>query len=749
MSNTPPLAAPDYLDYTLSNEKLVPEEPNVIKHGVLERTDSAGTEMSVNILSDKNIPDLLSMTVTFDDDATLPILTFRFWILSTFWVLGGTAVSTLQYLLPNGEGFPSSVVALGSYVMGLFMAWCLPTRQWTVIGHSFTMNPGHFNSKEHSLIVMCYWATLTVAPAIDILVSMDLYFGPTREESGRMASLGAVILLASSQLIGFGFVGIFRAVLIKPRALYYPGNLPNISFFNALHTEGGSSKKRQKFFFLIFGGIFLWQLFPTTIFPLLSALPWICWVGGGSFASYYLGSSKEFALGSLTLDWEIINKLQPLTIPFWSSMNFFAGAMIATWIVAPAIYFSNAFGTSHIIPPNSLEVAFKNGTEFIVYDYLTPEHLLNETLLGSDDLDVSTSLTLSYFWQFGAASSLIVFTALFYGPQIKRAILHPGHKSDDPYLALTKHSPPVSIWLYYSFVLLSLTGITLIGYLYEFKLPWWAVLLALAIAAIFVVPDGILFGISGQKIDVAIVSEIIGGYVIPGRPFANMTFRVFCSNAVTQALHLAGFFKFGYYMKIPERPMLISMLYGTALGLFVNWQVANSLVSEHRKDLTSTSVGGIWEARRERLFYSSSLVWGLLGSKRSLSSPQFRIIPYGLVLGATLPLILYTLSRIFKSRNLKWDLISIPIIFIGAMYCPAEPATGLTTSFIFSVLSMFWLRRYHERWFRKYDFLMDVALEGGANMAVIMVFLFISFPRVAIPHWWGNNAKDPDLCYLH
>ncbi|KXS99658.1 hypothetical protein AC578_9918 [Pseudocercospora eumusae] len=50
-------------------------------------------------LKDYPIP-LVAKTVDLHNDPTEPILTFRFWVLSTLWTVVGCAVSTFYYFKP-------------------------------------------------------------------------------------------------------------------------------------------------------------------------------------------------------------------------------------------------------------------------------------------------------------------------------------------------------------------------------------------------------------------------------------------------------------------------------------------------------------------------------------------------------------------------------------------------------------------------------------------------------------------------
>jgi hypothetical protein len=95
-----------------------------------------------------------------------PILTFRFWFLATFWVVAGCAVSSIYYFKPYVNTLSSYAVQLLSWGMGDALAKYLPKRTFTVFGKSFSLNPGPWNAKEHALIVVAYWGSVSDPPPV-------------------------------------------------------------------------------------------------------------------------------------------------------------------------------------------------------------------------------------------------------------------------------------------------------------------------------------------------------------------------------------------------------------------------------------------------------------------------------------------------------------------------------------------------------------------------------------------------------
>ena len=60
--------------------------------------------------------------------------------------------------------------------MGIGWAKVMPTRTFTVFGKSFSLNPGPFNMKEHTIITMMTAAGATSSYAIDILLAQEVFY---------------------------------------------------------------------------------------------------------------------------------------------------------------------------------------------------------------------------------------------------------------------------------------------------------------------------------------------------------------------------------------------------------------------------------------------------------------------------------------------------------------------------------------------------------------------------------------------
>ena len=66
------------------------------------------------------------------------------------------------------------------------------------------------------------------------------------------------------------------------------------------------------------------------------------------------------------------------------------------------------------------------------------------------------------------------------------------------------------------------------------------------------------FNLQGPGLNV--MSELVFGYIYPGKPLANMTFKIYSTISMSQALHFLSDFKLGHYMKVPPKSLFIAQV---------------------------------------------------------------------------------------------------------------------------------------------------------------------------------------------
>lgn len=151
------------------------------------------------------------------DDPSLPVNTFRVWVLGTFFVILGTGVDQFFSLRYPGIWVYSYLAQFLAYPCGVFMAKVLPTARIPLGRLSFTLNPGPFNQKEHMLITIMsnvsYGGFNGTAYVTYILQVLRMPFWYNDQKLVNNAGW-QITLVLGTQLLGYGTAGLARRFLV-------------------------------------------------------------------------------------------------------------------------------------------------------------------------------------------------------------------------------------------------------------------------------------------------------------------------------------------------------------------------------------------------------------------------------------------------------------------------------------------------------------------------------------------------------
>jgi len=206
-------------------------------------------------------------------------------------------------------------VQIITFPIGKFLAWALPRRRFSVFGRSFTLNPGPFNIKEHTLISIMLNIAVEGASITDINAAMRIVYG-VRWSIGKQFFLGIVL-----HVLGFSFAGVLRQFLVWPSSMIWPGVLVRCSLLNAMHSNYGKKDtkhiSRERFLYLVMLGSFLYYWLPGYLWTGLSVFNWVCWIAPNNvIVNSLFGTISGVGMGLVTFDWAQIAVVgSPLVIP--------------------------------------------------------------------------------------------------------------------------------------------------------------------------------------------------------------------------------------------------------------------------------------------------------------------------------------------------------------------------------------------------------------------------------------------------
>ncbi|GAA5877808.1 hypothetical protein JCM16303_000244 [Sporobolomyces ruberrimus] len=691
------------------------------------------------------------------DDPEMPVLTVRAWFIGLLFCIVISALNCFFNLRYPAPLITPILTQILSYPLGKLLARYLPITTWRLprwarrIGFSeeFSLNSGPFNIKEHTIIVMM--ANISTSPAYGVTFSLasEKYYG-IQHSAGF-----DILVILTSQMVGFGVAGLCRRFLVWPAAMIWPQNLVFCTLLNTLHAEDedeGQGISRFNFFLYVFGAAFVWYWLPGFLFTALSAFSWVCWIAPNNVVVNQLfGISSGLGMGLFTFDWSQIAYLSsPLVVPWWAEVNVFCGFALAFWIIAPIMYYSNVWEAA-FLPMSTSQVYDRFGAPYNTSLVVDPINLsLNKTAYHAySPLYLPITYATVYGLAFMLATSVIVHTILYHGKNMLGQLKRLKVADEDVHVKLMKNYPEVPDWWYAIYTALAV-GLSIVTVAcFDTQMPVWALLVSLILAFVYVLPGGIVFALTSTQVSINLIVELVGGYIIPGRPLANMLFKLYGLQAVGTALTFVQDLKLGHYMKIPPRASFKGIpqaqIASTFVTAFVQVGVKRWLVSRV-PDLCDERQAFLLTCPNARVFYSSSVIWGLVGPARQFGFGRlYNPILYWLLAGSVLPVITWCFARRYPRS--AWQYVNVPVALSGAIYMP--PATGINFSswFLVGFIFQYLLRRRQFRWWSKFNFVLSAGLDSGTVISGIIIFLTLSLPKngTISLQWWGNDVYTKTL----
>ncbi|KAJ4840912.1 OPT super [Turnera subulata] len=690
----------------------------------------------------------VALTVPTTDDPSLPVLTFRMWVLGTISCILLSFLN--QFFWYRTE--PLSITAISAQIavvpLGQLMAAKITDRvffkgkRW-----EFTLNPGPFNVKEHVLITIFANSGAGSVYAIHVVTVVKVFY------KQHITFFVSLIVIITTQVLGFGWAGIFRRYLVEPAAMWWPANLVQVSLFRALHEKEVRPKggvTRTQFFLIAFTCSFAYYVFPGYLFQMLTSLSWICWIFPKSILAQQLGSGLYgLGIGAFGLDWSTISSYlgSPLASPWFATANVAAGYVVVMYILTPLFYWLNVF-KAKTFPIFSDELFTSNGQEYNISAIIDSNfHLDMAAYKREGPLYLSTFFAMTYGVGFAALSATIVHVALFHGREIwEQSKASFEEKGMDIHTRLMRKYKQVPEWWFVCILLVNIAATVFACEYYkeQLQLPWWGVLLACGIAIVFTLPIGIITAITNQSPGLNIITEYIIGYIYPGYPVANMCFKVYGYISMSQAITFLQDFKLGHYMKIPPRTMFMAQIVGTIIACLTYLCTAWWLMETIPDICDTTASNSVWTCPSDIVFYDASVIWGLIGPRRIFGDlGQYASVNWFFLAGAIAPILVWLAAKAFPEQ--EWiRLINMPVLIGATGMMPPATAVNYTTWILVGFLSGFVVYRYRPDLWQRYNYVLSGALDAGLAFMGVLIYLCLGLENISVD-WWGN---DLDGCPL-
>ncbi|KAJ7496777.1 OPT oligopeptide transporter protein-domain-containing protein [Mycena latifolia] len=673
------------------------------------------------------------------DDPDMPALTIRMWFVGLFLC---TISSSLNVFFNFRSPAPSVVplaLLLIAYPFGKFLAFVLPITTYRFRSLEFSLNPGPWNIKEHVLVFIMANVAVGNPYALNAVVVSEFFYDM------KLGYWFALVLVLATQLTGFGLAGMCRRFLVWPASMVWPQNLVACTLLNTLHAEddeGAGGMTRYRYFMLVTTGSFFFFFLPGFLFEALSIFSFVCWAAPNNVpVNQLFGVSSGLGMSVLTFDWTEVSWIgSPLMVPWWAEVHVFIGFVLFFWILTPILYYTNSWSLAYF--PISANVPYDRfGNQYNVTRVLAQGDTFDPVAYAAySPLFLPATYAMTYLLAFALSTCVIVHTLLYHGRSLLNGIKKMRVESDDIHAKLMRNYPEVPDWWYLlSFCVFFSLAIVAVE-VWHTQVPVWALLLSVALPIIYILPSGFIYAMTGQEITLNILAQIIPGTLLPGNPLANMIFKSYSVQTLTEATSFIQDLKLGHYVKVPPRASFLVQLVGTVIAAFLQVGVKTWIFS-NVEDICKPGQKSQLTCPHNQVFFSASAVWGLIGPSRQFGpSSIYHPHLYALAIGAVLPLPFWFWQRRYPNSWIKY--ISTPVIINGVSGIP--PATGINYSAWFAVGALFqyFIRKRNFAWWSKFNYVTSAALDSGTVISLMVIFFTLQWPKDGklSVNWWGNTV---------
>ncbi|RFU81347.1 sexual differentiation [Trichoderma arundinaceum] len=687
-------------------------------------------------------PEVRAAVHNFDED--VPCNTVRAWAIGMSLVILGASMNTIFSLRQPAIAIGPLVAQIIAWPIGHGWAKFLPEREYNFFGLKWRLNPGPFNMKEHAIIGVMASVSFSVAYSTDIILAQMVFY------KQNFGLLFQILLTVSTQSLGYGIAGVMRKYLVYPASMIWPGNLASVTMMNAMYESAdqtdpavfGGSLPRYTWFGLVTAVSFVYYFIPGFFAQFLSVFAFATWMAPQNpVINQLFGGNTGLSIIPITFDWTQVSGYigSPLVSPWHAIANTLISVVIFYIGLSVVLHYSGTW-YAPFLPISDASIYDNTGAKYNISRVVNPDITLNEEAYRNySPLFISTTFAISYGLSFAAISSLVVYTYLHHGKYIWRQYMNSTTEKPDIHMKLMKKYKEAPTWWY----------LTLFAIVSNPTLPFRQHRQPSSSAPADIIVLQLDAGIGLlYSARVPNQSHLVG--VLTGRDdivrllFA-YRFKTFGYITMSQALNFVADLKFGHYMKIPPRTMFMAQVVATTYSCVIQVLVLN-LALNNIENVCDDEQPDHFTCPGGRVFYSASVIWGLIGPGRMFSPGQ---IYSGLflffILGAITPIIIYFAAKKYPKSPVKY--LIAPLLFGGPGSIPPATPLNYFSWGIVGFVFQFWIKKRHFRWWSRLNFLTSSGLDLGLALATLFIFFAFTLNDIDPPKWWGNNVVTTTMDY--
>jgi OPT family oligopeptide transporter len=208
---------------------------------------------------------------------------------------------------------------------------------------------------------------------------------------------------------------------------------------------------------------------------------------------------------------------------------------------------------------------------------------------------------------------------------------------------------------------------------------------------------------------------------------ANMVFKAYSVQTLSEATSFVQDLKLGHYIKVPPRATFMAQFVATSLAAFVQVGVKQFIFATV-KDICDPNQKDMLTCPHNEVFFTASAVWGLIGPSRQFGkSSVYHPHLYALLVGFFLPIPFWLYQRRHPNTWVKY--ISTPVILNGVSMIP--PAVGINYSNWFAVgfVFQYLIRKKRFAWWSKFNYITSAAMDSGNAIGLLVIILCLQVGR--------------------
>jgi OPT family oligopeptide transporter len=279
----------------------------------------------------------------------------------------------------------------------------------------------------------------------------------------------------------------------------------------------------------------------------------------------------------------------------------------------------------------------------------------------------------------------------------------------------------------------------------------WAFFVAILLAGVLVTPFAALTAMFGFYMNVQPLIQMIGAYMLPGRPLANLYFSTYGFNSLYMAKNMLKDLKLGQYVHLAPRVTFTVQIVGTAVGCIMSYIMMEKITTERKDILLAVQGTNVWSGQHIQSLNAAAITWGGLAKQMYSVGARYQSVSLGFLVGLFAPLPLWFAHHYIPGMKiLRMDLWNIAMIAGYMVLLTHGTTSGYTLHFIIGFFSQFYLRKYRTNWFIKYNYILSAGLDGGAQV-INFILTFSVFGAagkvINFPAYFGNHWQKGNLDY--